>query len=291
MQTPFGWHLLRAQEIVPEQVQPFDTVKEELRRELSLERAANQLPDVATRLDDELAAGTPLRRGRRRKQGIELLKLERIDRTGHTPSHERLAADRLSAEILARVFAAAQGETSLLEQTADGHYFMFRIDARRARARRARWPTCATEVEAAWRSGGADQAGHGARGGAAAAGGRRRGLDAAGAGPCRHPAGRDRAGDPLGRRRARKGSSAEAIGGHVRDPRRRGRRRRRRRCRAARAIVGVDEVIPATVDEQMLDRHRGVRSPTRCAPRCWAPTRPPCASATRVRSTRRRWRS
>ena len=58
MQTPFGWHLLRAQEIVPEQVQPFDTVKEELRRELSLEQAANQLPDFATRLDDELAAGT-----------------------------------------------------------------------------------------------------------------------------------------------------------------------------------------------------------------------------------------
>ncbi len=150
VQTPFGWHLMRAQEIIPEQVQPLDTVKEELRRELSLERAANQLPDVATRLDDELAAGTALDAAAE-KQGLELLTLERIDQTGHTPSHERLAADRLSSEILAQVFAATQGETSLLEQTADGHYFMFRIDAIEPAHERP-LADVRSEVEAAWRS-------------------------------------------------------------------------------------------------------------------------------------------
>ena len=60
VQTPFGWHLLRTEQITPEQVQPFTEVADELRRELSLERATNQLPDISTRLDDELAAGTPL---------------------------------------------------------------------------------------------------------------------------------------------------------------------------------------------------------------------------------------
>ena len=150
VQTPFGWHLLRAQEIVAEQVQPFDSVKEELRRELSLEQAADRLPDFATRLDDELAAGAALDAAAE-KQGIELLKLERIDRTGHTPSHERLAADRLSAEILQRVFAAAQGETSLLEQTTDGRYFMFRIDGVEP-ARDRPLAEVRTEVETAWRA-------------------------------------------------------------------------------------------------------------------------------------------
>ena len=128
VQTPFGWHLLRAETVVPEQVQPLSAVEDELRRELSLDKAASDLPDRATRLDDELAAGSPLETAAE-KQGITPLKLERIDHTGHTPAHERLAADRLTSEILDRVFAAAQGDTSLLEQTADGRYFMFRVDA------------------------------------------------------------------------------------------------------------------------------------------------------------------
>jgi len=127
VQSPFGWHLLRTEELIPEQVEPFDKVAEELRRELGLERATNQLPDVANRLDDELAAGTPLDEAAS-KQGFEAVKLENIDRTGHNPARERLAADRLTSDILAQVFAANAGETSLLEQTADGRYYVYRVD-------------------------------------------------------------------------------------------------------------------------------------------------------------------
>ncbi len=150
VETPFGWHLLRAQEVVPEQVQAFDAVKDELRREIALEQAAARLPDVATRLDDELAAGTPLDAAAE-KSGVELQSLGPLDRTGHTPTHERLAADRLTAEILAPVFEAAKGETSLLEQTADGHYYLFRIDAVEPAHERP-LAEVRTEVEAAWRA-------------------------------------------------------------------------------------------------------------------------------------------
>jgi peptidyl-prolyl cis-trans isomerase D len=150
VQTPFGWHLLRAVSVVPEQVQPLSAVEDELRRELSLDKAASQLPDRATRLDDELAAGTPLEAAAE-KQGITPLKLERIDHTGHTPTHERLAADRLTSDILERVFTAAQGETSLLEQTADGRYFMFRVDAVEP-ARERPLADVRDEVAAAWRA-------------------------------------------------------------------------------------------------------------------------------------------
>ena len=149
VQTPFGWHLLRTVEIVPEEVQPLAAVRDELRRELSLDKAAAALPDFATRLDDELAAGSSLDAAAE-KQGLEPLRLERIDRTGHTPARERLAADRLTADILERVFAAAQGETSLLEQTPDGRYFMFRVDAVEP-ARERPLAEVRDEVAAAWR--------------------------------------------------------------------------------------------------------------------------------------------
>ena len=93
-----------------------------------LERATSQLPDFATKLDDELAAGTPLDAAAE-KLGMPLLKLENIDKTGHTPAKERLGADRLTADMLTPIFAAGQGETSLLEQSQDGRYFIFRVDA------------------------------------------------------------------------------------------------------------------------------------------------------------------
>ena len=150
VQTPFGWHLLLAREVVPEQVQPLESVKEELRREVALERAAERMPDVATRLDDELAAGTTLELAAE-KAGVELVTVERVDRTGHTPTHERLAADQLSTEILDRAFAATAGETSLLEQTEDGHYFVFRVDAVEP-ARDRPLAEVRTEVETAWRA-------------------------------------------------------------------------------------------------------------------------------------------
>jgi peptidyl-prolyl cis-trans isomerase D len=150
VQSPFGWHLLRVEEVVPEKVRALDAVADELRRELSLEQATNQLPDFATRLDDELAAGTALEAAGE-KQGIEVLKIERVDRTGHTPAHERLAADRLTADILTKIFAAGPGETSLLEQTPDGRYFIFRIDAIEPAHERP-LAEVHDEVEEAWRA-------------------------------------------------------------------------------------------------------------------------------------------
>ena len=115
--------------VVPEQVQPLSKPsKDELAASSASTGRRASCPIAPHELDDELAAGSPLETGSREARDHPL-KLERIDHTGHTPAHERLAADRLTSEILIAVFAAAQGDTSLLEQTADGRYFMFRVDA------------------------------------------------------------------------------------------------------------------------------------------------------------------
>lgn len=149
LQSPFGWHLLRITHVEPEKTQPFDSVKEQLRRELALERATDRLPDFATQLDDEIAAGTPLDAAAQ-QLGLDVLKLERFDRTGHTPQKERLATDRLTSEILQAIFAAGPNETSLLQQAADGSYYMFRVDAV-APARERPLAEVREEVETAWR--------------------------------------------------------------------------------------------------------------------------------------------
>lgn len=149
LQSPFGWHLLRITDVEPEKVQPLAAVKDQLRRELTLERATERLPDLATQLDDEIAAGTPLDAAGE-KLGLDVLKLERFDRTGHTPQKERLLADRLTSDILQAIFAAGAGETSLLQQADDGSYYMFRVDAVEP-ARERPLAEVRQEVEAAWR--------------------------------------------------------------------------------------------------------------------------------------------
>lgn len=128
VQSPFGWHLLRVSSLELEVTQPFEAVQDELRRSLALERATNELPDLATRFDDELAAGTPVEEAARRF-GLNVQKLEQVDRSGNTASGERAAPERLTPEILAAAFQATADETSLLEQTPDGHYHLFRVDA------------------------------------------------------------------------------------------------------------------------------------------------------------------
>ena len=148
VRSAFGWHLLRLARIEPEQTQPFAQVKEDLRRELAAEKATSQLPDLASRLDDEIAAGAALEDAAT-QVGAEVERAEQIDRTGHTAAKERLAADRLTPEILQTAFAAKEGETSLLEHAGDG-YYMFRIDAVQP-SRPRPLAEVRAEVEAAWR--------------------------------------------------------------------------------------------------------------------------------------------
>jgi peptidyl-prolyl cis-trans isomerase D len=125
--SPFGWHLIRLTELLPEKTRPFEEVREDLEREVRLRRANEQLPGFATRLDDEIAAGTPLERAAE-SLGVAPLRLEAIDRQGQDKKGVAVAADRLTPEILDAVFAAGRGEQSLLSETRDDRYYMFRVD-------------------------------------------------------------------------------------------------------------------------------------------------------------------
>lgn len=127
VRTPFGWHILRVVRIEPERVADFAEKKAELERELALEKATDQLPDFAATLDDEIAAGVPLEEAAE-KLGIRLLAIAAVDREGKDPEGRPVAPDDLTPDILEAVFAAPAGEPSLLEETRDGRYFLFRVD-------------------------------------------------------------------------------------------------------------------------------------------------------------------
>jgi len=127
VESSFGWHLFRVIEIEPAEVQPFEAVRDEIRRDLALERAIDQLPELAAALDDEIAAGGSLEDAAA-TVGLEPTRLEAVDAEGRGPDGQ-LLREAPSSDILADIFAAPVGQTSLLEETPAGTFYMFRVDA------------------------------------------------------------------------------------------------------------------------------------------------------------------
>ena len=127
VQTPFGWHVVKVLEARPAGVKPFAAVKGELASDMKQQKANGRLPGLAAQLDDEIAAGAGLEAAAQ-KLGLPVTRLDAVDAKGQNPAGEAVATDRLNPEILDEVFAAAQGETSLMKQTKDGRYYMFVVN-------------------------------------------------------------------------------------------------------------------------------------------------------------------
>jgi peptidyl-prolyl cis-trans isomerase D len=127
VESAFGWHLFRVSKVQPETTTPLAEVQDELRRELALAEAGNRLPSLANQLDDELAAGLGLEEAAR-AVGLEAKTVAAIDAQGQNPEGTRPEALPSWPEFLPVVLETLAGETSLLEETAAGGYFVVQVD-------------------------------------------------------------------------------------------------------------------------------------------------------------------
>ena len=132
--SPFGWHVVRATEILPPYEPVFEDQREALQAEIAERYAVDSLISLANQLDDELGAGAELEEAAD-SLGLAVTNLRDLDRTGATGT--TTAATTATGErpdlpqsddFLRDVFAAEIGETSLLSETPDGDYFVFRVD-------------------------------------------------------------------------------------------------------------------------------------------------------------------
>jgi peptidyl-prolyl cis-trans isomerase D len=125
--SAFGWHIFRVTEIQPEETVPLAEAREQLERELALQEASERLPDFAAQLDDELAAGTELKEAAR-VLGLEAVSVPAVDATGKGPEGE--AVDTLPPwpEFMQIARETPAGETSLLEETDAGGYFVVQVE-------------------------------------------------------------------------------------------------------------------------------------------------------------------
>ena len=125
--SAFGWHVFRVTEIQPEQTVPLAEAREQLARELALEEARERLPDFAAQLDDELAAGTDLKEAAR-VLGLDAVSVPAVDATGKNPEGDPVEALPPWPEFRRVALETPAGETSLLEETDAGGYFVVQVE-------------------------------------------------------------------------------------------------------------------------------------------------------------------
>jgi peptidyl-prolyl cis-trans isomerase D len=126
IKSPFGWHVLRLTEIQPPYEPTLEDERETLTKELAQRHAVESLVSIANQLDDEIGGGATLEEAAD-KLGLTLRHIDDLDNTGTTASGEHPDLPK-SDEFLRDVFTAQPGEASLLSETPDGDYFVFRVD-------------------------------------------------------------------------------------------------------------------------------------------------------------------
>lgn len=127
VEDPFGWHLLRVTAVKPQAVRGFDEVKDQLAHDLALQQANDQLPKLSTKLDDAIAAGTPLDQAAE-QVGTKAIKVDAVDKQGQDKAGQPAGGGKLTPEMLDAIFAAPAGQPSLMNQLKDGRYYVFRVD-------------------------------------------------------------------------------------------------------------------------------------------------------------------
>ncbi len=126
IETPFGWHVVRLTDILPPYEPVFEDQRDALRTEVVERHAVDSLVSMANQLDDELGGGATLEEAADHL-GLPLTRLQDLARDGTTATGDRPELPK-SDDFLPAVFNAEVGETSLLNETTKGDYYVFRVD-------------------------------------------------------------------------------------------------------------------------------------------------------------------
>ena len=150
VRTPLGWHIMQVTAIEPGRTPSFDEVGKEIAAELGYELALDDLVRQGNRLEDVLAGGGTLDAAASevggRVRAVQPINSGRISRDGRRV--DGLPEDPAFMQL---VFDTKAGETSDVAESADGGYFVLRVDEVIASARRP-LAEVREEVRRAWQA-------------------------------------------------------------------------------------------------------------------------------------------
>ncbi|GAB4180403.1 MAG: peptidylprolyl isomerase [Thalassobaculales bacterium] len=128
LQSAFGWHLIKVDEIQPEVTRDLASVRQELTREVAREEALNGIYEVMNKLEDEIAAGGAIAQIAT-TLGLPLRALKGIDAAGRDAAGAPVPGLPRSAGFLAAAFDTPAGGVSPVGELDGGGYYVLRVDA------------------------------------------------------------------------------------------------------------------------------------------------------------------
>ena len=117
----FGPVILRVTNIKPETVRSFDEVKEELRQDLALSNAGNEIMGIHDKFEDARVSGASMQEAAS-QSGLKLVTINAIDARGNDEDGEPVAGIPEAKSVLAEAFKAdVGGETLPVNLGRDGY--------------------------------------------------------------------------------------------------------------------------------------------------------------------------
>jgi len=128
VQSPLGWHIVRVTAIEPGSTRSFDEVKDELRKELALRLAGDELFKLSNQLQDQLAGGATIAEAAA-KLNLKLHEVAAVDAAGDDPAGKRIEDLPKAANFLQSAFDATVGGDPQVIEMPDGGYFLLKVEA------------------------------------------------------------------------------------------------------------------------------------------------------------------
>ncbi|MDX5361942.1 MAG: SurA N-terminal domain-containing protein [Alphaproteobacteria bacterium] len=127
IESPFGWAILRVSEILPGDVTPLADVRELLRTELALERARDELYEISNVFEDRRAGGETLEEAASALD-LPVYTVDAVDARGLGKDGQAPEGFPRIDGLLQAVFESDVGLEEPINETADGVYWVFRVD-------------------------------------------------------------------------------------------------------------------------------------------------------------------
>jgi peptidyl-prolyl cis-trans isomerase D len=144
----FGFSLVRVTKIEPAAQRDFDSVKDELKKDLANERARSQLNDLRDKIDDEIAGGSTLAEAAG-KLNLDYSIIDAVDRAGHDPDNRPVKGLPANVDLLPRAFASQVGIENDPVAIKSGGFVYYAVDSITPSRERS-FDEAKSQVEARW---------------------------------------------------------------------------------------------------------------------------------------------
>lgn len=127
VQSPFGWHVVRVDDIRVATTRPPAEIRTEITEQLTRQKIDEALAALVARVDDEVADGADLARVAE-KNGLTLVEVAHVTANGERVGEAEYKLPEPARPLLNMVFQSDPESEATIEQLPDGSYALLSID-------------------------------------------------------------------------------------------------------------------------------------------------------------------